>query len=103
MIAATVLTPLAAGFVTMVDGSSAARNQLDRAADAARIGNAWTRDVQSVDVGGVNGEPPCPDSSGSGGATDQELVTFSWNSSSSAAVNGPPRSRSTAPSMVPAA
>lgn len=92
VIAATVLTPLAAGFVTMVDGSSAARNQLDRAADAARIGNAWTRDVQSVDVGGVNGEPPCPDSSGSGGATDQELVTFSWNSSSSAAVNGPPRS-----------
>jgi hypothetical protein len=91
-IAAVVLTPLAAGFITMVDGSSAAREELDRTADAARIGNAWTRDVQSVDVGGVNGEPPCPDSSGSGGVTDQELVTFSWNSSSSAAVNGPPRS-----------
>lgn len=82
-----VIGPLTAAFVTLFDGGAAVQDELDDGNDAARIGAAWTKDVQSVDVGGVNGGgalgavQPCRGPN-PGNKTIEDLVTFSWATSS---------------------
>lgn len=89
-----VIGPLTAGFIVMMRGQETTRRQLDRSADAARIGNAWTIDVQNVDPDGVNSDQPCRETPiGTGGVAEVDLVTFTFNSSPTLAAS--PEGRAT--------
>ena len=70
-----ILGPLVAFFVTSVRSTREAEDRIDLSADAQRLGNAWTRDVQMVEPGGVN-VPQCPPAEDENSTT---LVTFGWD------------------------
>lgn len=86
-----IMVPLGLVFTTMMRSSSAADDRFDRSGEAQRIGEAWTRDVQSVEPGGVNAQPDrdplgpqehcgTTDQSPSYSDTDElRRVTFNWD------------------------
>jgi len=75
---------LLAAFVVILRGSAGVEDRLGRANAAQRVGAAWTKDAQSVDVDGVNSGRRCDDPSGTPDPDEVDLVHFTFNSSDSA-------------------
>ncbi|MFV0318561.1 MAG: fibronectin type III domain-containing protein [Microthrixaceae bacterium] len=81
-LAALIIVPLAMVFTSVWTNGAGAQQRFKRSGDAQRIGEAWTRDVQSVDPEGVN--EPAGDAgrciNTSVDDTDElERVSFNWD------------------------
>lgn len=82
-ILALIMVPLTAAFITAFSTSGDIKSRLDRNGDTQRITEAWTQDVQGVDVGGlwdigtVAANIPCVDPVVTG---DTPLITFQSSS-----------------------
>lgn len=77
---AIVSGALAAGFVSIIRGSAKADEALTRSGEAQRIGEAWTRDVQSVEPEGVN-SAVCESMDPANSTSNETFrVSFSWDS-----------------------
>ena len=81
-----IVGPLTAAFVVFLRAGPTVRGELDRSADANRIGWAWTRDVQNVEPGGVNTGSGC--NPAMTGVPEVTLISFQWNTSADAVARG---------------
>ena len=85
-----IAVPLGMVFLTVVRSNSSAEDRFSRSGEAQRIGEAWTRDVQSVEPGGVNGPGPndhCVSTDQSPSYSDADelrRVSFNWDFSAQA-------------------
>lgn len=80
-----IMGPLAMSFITGLRNTQEAERLLGESRSAQQIASLWTRDVQNVEPGGVNTQPPCPSTDPADPAVPEEfLVNFSWGSAASA-------------------
>ena len=81
-----IVGPITMAFVALFRSGPAVTEELNRSADAQRIGSAWTKDVQNVETGGINAGSGC--NSGITGTQEVNLVSFRWNSTDDAVARG---------------
>ena len=74
-----LLSPIAAFFFTSLNASQRVDERFKASAEAQRVAAAWTKDVQSVDPGGVNAVDRCIPAGGVAGADEVDLVHFTSN------------------------
>lgn len=75
---ALIAAPITLMFTTSMGSADRSLAQTSGMSDADRIAAAWTRDVQSVDVAGVN-VGNCASNTGSPGVNETPLISFSWD------------------------
>lgn len=75
-----LVVPLGFTFITMMKGSSESNDRFNRSGEAQRIGEVWTRDVQSVEPTGVNAAVCQSIDNSNNTANETTRVSFTWDS-----------------------